>query len=82
MRLVQTPTAWVEEYDSTVCTGCGGPLALGRYRASYLRCGCVEGEQGHRLLTCRACGTVHYEPAHNPHYGPSADYGGRTTHFG
>lgn len=53
-----------EVYDTKRCTGCLNILAHPHARIAHQPCGCETAliGGGHRILTCKNCGTVHLEP--------------------
>lgn len=53
----------VEIYENRRCTGCQGLLVSPHVLIAHRPCCCVPG--GHRTITCRDCGTVHYDPPHD-----------------
>lgn len=65
MRLVLTgrATELREVYENRRCSGCQGLLVAPHVLIAHRPCSCVPG--GHRTLTCRDCGMVHYEPPHD-----------------
>lgn len=73
----------VRVLEVTECPGCGNLFTPGRdYTRSWRNCMCTPGLRGHVIHCCLRfdCRAHTPEPACRGQHGPTADYGGVSTH--
>jgi hypothetical protein len=84
VRITRNPNGSLTEHlEVTHCPECREPFVSGQITLGWWQCGCVQPEHtGHRVVSClrEGCHGQAMDPPHSANWGPTADYGGVTTH--